>query len=144
MRESLPVSQRPVNSWTREKNANSPFHCHTSFTLLTRLFYFKENAADLQRSGEESMGSSGEQHHRITGKKGTPFKFTGGCAVCSVHSQQKKEKLPLSTPGQNSECGPDSWTSFKSLAIGPGEPRSLHFRVSGFDSRDRVGVYGKE
>lgn len=119
------------------------FHCHTSFTLLTRLFYFKENAADLQRSGEESMGSSGEQHHRITGKKGTPFKFTGGCAVRSVRSQQKKEKLPLPTSGQNSECGPVSWTSFKSLAIGPGEPRSLHFWVSGLAAETGWESMGK-
>lgn len=144
MRESLPISQRPVNSWTREKNANLPFHCHTSLTLLTRLFYFKDNAADLQWSREESIGSSGEQHHRITGRKDTHFKFTGGCAICLVHPQQKKEKLPLSAPDQNSECGQVSWTSFKLLAIGPGEPKSLHFWVSGFDSRGRAGVYGKE
>lgn len=57
---------------------------------------------------------------------------------------RKKEKLPLSTPDQNSEYGQVSWTSFKLLAIGPGEPKSLHFWVSGFDSRGRAGVYGKE
>lgn len=37
-----------------------------------------------------------------------------------------------------------SRTSFNLTATRSGEPRSLHIGVSGFDSRGREGIYGKE
>lgn len=130
-----------MSIWIRKKNANSPFHCRTVFPPL-------DSSLPLQRMcllvcsdvWKRVSWSSGGRHHRITGREGTRFLATGGCAICSVSSQQTGEERHFSIPEQSSGCGDAFCTALKLGSPGV----SVCLGVSGFDGTGGEGVYGKE